>query len=88
MAQLSSPVRQSLGRVLRRGWPTSLFGRLALLLVLTVVISRVLVATLVAVLSPWHPLPTWVGPGDLPPTHPLVALAPLAWRLAPIPRSS
>jgi protein-histidine pros-kinase len=79
VAQLSSPVRQYLGRLLRRGWPTSLFGRLALLLVLTVLISRVLVAGLVAVLSSWQPLPTWVGPGDLPPTHPLVALAPLAW---------
>jgi signal transduction histidine kinase len=75
MAQLISRLWLGLGR----GLPTSLFGRLVLLLALTMVLSRVLVVTLVSGLAPWQPLSAWAGSGDLPDAHPLAAFAQLGW---------
>jgi len=79
MAQLTSRLGLCFGRLLQRGLPTSLFGRLALLLALTLVVSRVLASTLVSGLSPWQPLPVWAGPGDLPAAHPLAGFVQLGW---------
>lgn len=79
MAQLMSRLGLRLGRLVQRGLPTSLFGRLALLLALTLVVSRVLTVTLMAGLSPWPPLQAWAGPGDLPSTHPMATLVELGW---------
>jgi len=75
MAQLMS--RLVLG--VRQGLPTSLFGRLALLLALVMVLSRVLVATLVPGLAPWQPLSAWAGAADVPLAHPLAAFVQLGW---------
>jgi len=75
MAQLIARLWLGLGR----GLPTSLFGRLVLLLALAMVLSRVLVATLVSGLAPWQPLSAWAGSGDLPEAHPLAAFAQLGW---------
>lgn len=79
MAQLTSRLGLCLGRLVERGLPTHLFGRLALLLALTLMVSRVLASTLVSGLSPWQPLPVWAGPGDLPPVHPLAGFVQLGW---------
>lgn len=79
MAQLTSRLGLRIYRLVQRGLPTSLFGRLALLLALAMVISRVLAATLVPELSPWQPLLMWGEPGDVPVAHPLASFVQLGW---------
>ncbi|MDR3368298.1 ATP-binding protein [Rhodoferax sp.] len=62
-----SRLRLRVYRWVQSGLPASLFGRLALLLVLTVVISRVLVVSLLS----GQLLPTWSATGDIPATNSL-----------------
>lgn len=81
MAQLSARMASGLYRLVLRGLPTGLFGRLLLLLMLTMVVSRVLAATLVSGLSPWPPLTAWGEPGAALAASPLTGLVHLGWLL-------
>jgi len=63
------------GGLVQSGWPNRLFGRLALLLALTVIVSRVLAATLVY----GGALPSWFLPVDGPATQSLAVLVELGW---------
>lgn len=74
MAQLMSVVRQRLDGLAQRLLPDSLFGRLALLLVVAVVASHVLALTLMFELNPFPPPPppppsAFGGVGGPPPGH-------------------
>jgi len=81
MAQLSARMGRCLYHLVLRGLPTGLFGRLLLLLGLTMVVSRVLAASLVAGLSPWPPLTAWGEPQMAPVLAPLTSLVHLGWLL-------
>ena len=77
MASLMAGVRQHLGSLARRLLPDSLFGRLALLLLVAVMTSHVLALTLMFELSPFPPPPMppplspagLAGQGGMPPPH-------------------
>ena len=81
MAQLSGRSASGLYRLMLRRWPSGLFGRLLLLLMLTMVLSRVLAATLVSGLPTWSPLAAWGAPGAEPATSSLPRLFHLGWLL-------
>ncbi|MBT3065870.1 ATP-binding protein [Rhodoferax sp. U11-2br] len=78
MAQLSARMASGLYRLVLRGLPSGLFGRLLLLLMLTMVVSRVLAATLVSGLPP---LTAWGEPGAALAASPQTGLVHLGWLL-------
>ncbi len=79
MAQLIDKSRQRISKLAQRLLPDSLFGRLALLLVVAVVASHVLALTLMFELSPFPPPPPngLLVHGGPPPGHEPPALLPL-----------